>query len=577
MNLFTFDNSTYARKWFLLDLLGIIVGIIGGIGSILFRYIIDLSNYFFFDVTLPLISFNYSGFNFGIIIIPAFGGLIVGFLVKKFAPEVKGHGVPEVMEAVTLKGGNIRKRVAFLKVIASSISIGSGGSAGREGPIAQIGATFGSTVGKIFKLQPQDLRLLVVCGLSAGIAGTFNAPLGGAIFGMEVLFRGIGLFNAMPVILASVVASATAASVLGQSPAFISVITPTWSPQELIFYIILGAIFGIISVIWVRTFYLVEDTFDKIRIPSQYKPAIGGLLVGMIIMIQPRYGISGVGYEGVNLALAGQISLTLLLVLGILKIFATSITIGSGGSGGIFAPSLFIGAMLGSSIGIIFQTIFPAFINDPRTYTLAGMGSLFAGAAQAPLNVIIMIPEMSHDYSLIPPLMASSITSFFIAWIFLKGSSIYTIKLERRGINLRMGRSYSLDLVKVEDVMTKNVYTVNSKMPISAIEIIFEEEHHMGYPVIDGGKLMGIITVADVAKIPRKKRGETTVGEACTKNVITIFQDETVHEAESKIFKNNIGRLPVIKRSEPERIVGIISRTDIIRAQEIVDNRPVEQ
>jgi CIC family chloride channel protein len=515
------------------------------------------------------------GFNLGIILLPMLGGIIIGPLIIRYAYETKGHGVPEVMEVVALKDGIIRKRVAFLKVIFSSITIGSGGSAGREGPIAQIGSTIGSFLGQIFKLEPQDVKVLVVCGLSAGIAGTFNAPLGGALFGMEILFRGIGLFNAMPVILASVIGTATAVSFLGQKPAFNAGLT-SWTPPELALYIVLGMIFGIISILWIKSFYAIEDGFGRLRVQSQFKSAIGGLLTGFIIMLFPIHGIIGVGYEGVNMALMGELSLLLLLTLGVMKILATSFTIGSGGSGGIFAPSLYIGSMFGGALGLLFHSTFPSIVHQPSTYALAGMAALFAGAAQAPINVIIMIPEMSHDFALIPPIMASSVTSFFITWLFLKGSSIYTIKLQRRGVNLRMGRSFTLDLIKVEEVMTEEVVTIRPDMSVSALEILFEEHHHTGYPVVKEGEILGIVTLRDVQRLPHNKRSQVKVGEIAPRALTVAYKDETVHLALDKMYKKDIGRLPVVDKDNPKRIIGIISKHDILRAHEIASQRPTE-
>ena len=566
----------YTKRLIVLDILGALAGLAGGLGAIIFRQMVSLNNRLFFDTVLPLISFDIAGYNAGMIFLPALGGLIVGSIVMKYAPETKGHGVPEVMEAVALRGGRIRKRVAFMKIIVSSITIGSGGSAGREGPIAQIGASIGSLLAQIFKLSPNDTRLLVVCGLSAGIAGTFNAPLGGAIFGMEVLLRGISIFNATAVILASVIGAATAASVLGQRPAFNAPIITTWNPQELLLYILLGIIFGLLAVVWVKVFYAFEEVFARLRIPDRYKPVLGGLATGVLLMLFPQFGIGGVGYEGINMVLAGELTLMLVLTLGMLKILATSFTIGSGGSGGIFAPSLYIGSMFGTATGILFQAAFPNLVSHPFTYTLAGMGALFAGAAQAPLNVIVMIPEMSGDYALIPPLMASSVSSFFVAWIFLKGSSIYTIKLERRGVKLRMGRPYALDVITVEEVMTRNVVTVPSDMPVAALEIMFEEYGHMGYPIVEKDKLMGIVTLSDVQKVPNEKRGETRVIEIASKNLVVAYPDETMREALDKMYKHNIGRLPVVDRNNPQRIVGIISKKDILRAFEIATGRIIE-
>ena len=525
---------------------------------------------------LPKISLDIGDFNLGIILLLMLGGLIIGPLIMRYAPETKGHGVPEVMEAVALKDGIIRKRVAFLKVIVSSITIGSNGSAGREGPIAQIGSTIGSFLGQIFRLEPQDVKILVVCGLSAGIAGTFNAPLGGALFGLEVLFRGIGLFNAMPVILASVIGTATAVSFLGQKPAFNAEGLTSWNPPELALYIVLGMIFGIISVLWIKSFYAIEDGFERLRVPPQFKPAIGGLLTGFIVMLFSTYGIMGVGYKGVNMALMGGLSLLLLLTLGVMKIIATSFTIGSGGSGGIFAPSLYIGAMFGGVLGLLFHSTFPSIVHQPFTYALAGMAALFAGAAQAPISVIIMIPEMSHDFALIPPIMASSVTSFFITWLFLRGSSIYTIKLQRRGVNLRMGRSFTLDLIKVEEVMTEEIVTIHPDMPVSALEMLFEEHHHTGYPVVKEGEITGIVTLRDVQKLPHDKRGQVKVGEIASRVLTVAYKDETVHSALDKMHKKDVGRLPVVDKDNPKRILGIISKHDILRAHEIASKRPAE-
>jgi chloride channel protein, CIC family len=475
-----------------------------------------------------------------------------------------------------LKGGRIRKRVAFLKVIVSSVTIGSGGSAGREGPIAQIGSTIGSFLGEAFKLEPQDVKLLVVSGLAAGIAGTFNAPLGGAVFGLEVLFRGIGLFNAMPVILASVIGATTAALYLGQTPAFNAVGLTSWAPSELPLYIVLGLVFGVISVLWVKVFYGVEDVFDRMKAPPRYKPALGGIATGFLIMLFPTYGIAGVGYEGVNAALLGEFSLILLLVLGAVKLIATSFTIGSGASGGIFAPSLYMGSMFGGAMGLLFNWAFPSVVHQPFTYALAGMAALFAGAAQAPINVIIMIPEMSRDFALIPPIMASSVTSFFVAWLFLRGSSIYTIKLQRRGVNLRMGRALALDLIKVEEVMTKKVTTVALDTPIPVLELLFEEEHHTGYPVVKDGCLVGVVTLEDVRSLPDVARDRGRVRDITSKDVVVAYPDETVHSALDKMHTRRVGRLPVVDRNNPTRILGIISRHDLVRAHEIAAERPAE-
>ena len=568
---------SYARRWILLDVLGCVVGVLGGLGAVFFRLMISVNHMLFFDAILPHISLNFGGTNLGMILLPALGGLIIGPIITRLAPETKGHGVPEVMEAATLRGGRIRKRVAFLKVIVSSITIGSGGSAGREGPIAQIGATLGSIMGQLFKLGARDMKLLVVCGLAAGIAGTFNAPLGGALFGLEILYRGIGLFNAMPVILSSVIGATVASVFLGRKPAFNPEGVTTWTPQELPLYLLLGVVFGILSILWVKIFYAVENFFEKLNASPQLKPAIGGFIVGLIGVLYAGYGIMGVGYEGIDLVLAGKLTLTLLILLGFLKILATSFTIGSGGSGGIFAPSLYIGSMFGGALGILFHTMFPSIVTQPATYALAGMAALFAGAAQAPINVIIMIPEMSGTFTLIPPIMASSVTSFFIAWLILRGSSIYTIKLERRGIKLRMSRSFILDSIKVEEVMNRDVITLSPEMPVPALETLFEEYHHTGYPVVEDGKLVGIVTISDVQKVPPEKRERLKIRDIASRRLVVAYPDETVHQALDKMYVRDVGRLPVVDRRDPRKILGIISKHDILKAFELAERREAEE
>ena len=563
-----------AKKWLFLDVLGMVAGVAGGLGAIIFRLMIDINHFIFFNFLLP--NINLFGLNWGILILPALGGLLMGPIIMKFAPETKGHGVPEVMEAVALKGGKIRKRVAIFKIIVSSVTIGSGGSAGREGPIAQIGASIGSLCGEIFKLDPHDVRLLVVCGLSAGIAGTFNAPLGGMLFGLEVLYREIGLFYAIPVALASVVGAAIVSTYYGPKPSFIAPSSLTFTnPSELILYFILGFIFGILSVLWVKLFYKIEDLFNIIRLHDRYKLALGGVVTGLIGVFYPEHGILGVGYEGINLALAGEISLMVLFILGILKMVATAFTIGSGGSGGIFAPSLYIGTMFGGVLGLLFDSIFPELVNEPFTYSLAGMAALFAGAAQAPITVMIMIPEMSRDYSLFPPLMISSATSFIISYLFLKGSSIYTLKLERRGIKFKIGKAI-LEYIKVEEVMTKKVISVRKDIPLSALELLVEESGHHNFPVIEKGKLIGMVTYDELLKIPPRERSKIKIEDILNKEIHIAYKDESVQSALDKMYRYKISALPIVDENDPDHLVGILTHSDVLRAYEIAITSSLE-
>ncbi len=578
------------ERWFKVDMLAILAGLAGGIGAVLFRGMIAINQKIFFGTLLPQISFSASKYNLGLIALPALGGLIIGPIIYKVSPETKGHGVPEVMEALNLRGGRIRTRVAFIKILVSSITIGSGGSAGREGPIAQIGSSVGSMVGQRYKLTERDIRLLVVCGAAAGIAATFNAPLGGVLFGLEVLYRRIEPLDAIPILLASVVGTSVAISILGPSPSLTVPPFPFPKVQELGLYLIFGLIFGVISFVWVRIFYKIEDFFDEVKIiPPQYRLAVGGLFVGMLGIISlnilginyaetannPKImglindNIMGVGYGGVDLAMLGGLPLTLLFILGLLKIFSTSFTIGTGGSGGIFAPSLYIGTMLGGALGLTFHNYFPNLVETPTAYSLVGMGALFAGAASAPLTCIIFIPEMARNFNLFLPLMLACSTSYAVAHVLLKGSSIYTLKLERRGVKIREEWAPTLEKIKVEDAMNTNLVTISQNDYLADLHDIMLERHHLGYPVVDGNKLSGIITFDDLIKVPLDERNGVLISEIMTKNLIVTYPDETLQKALEKLHRNDIGRLPVVEKDNPEKLVGIITRSDILRALEI--------
>jgi chloride channel protein, CIC family len=584
-------NSNVSRKSYLrlklrqmeegltfVELLSIFVGVIGGLGAVGFRLLISLNQTLFFSDLLSRVSYSLGGVNVGIILLPAIGGLIVGPLVTKFAPEARGHGVPEVMEAYTLHEGRIRSRVAIVKVLASSITLGSGGSAGREGPIAQIGATAGSSIGRLLQLDSAEIRLLVICGLSSGIAGTFNAPLGGALFGMEVLQGRFSWKGTVPIILSSVVGAAVANIAFGLSPTIVAPVFHFLSATELILYFVVGLVFGILSYIWVRVFYFFEDLFSGFKLSWKYKAAIGGILTGAVGMFFPKYGILGVGYNGVDLELAGGITITMLVILGVAKILATSLTVGSGNSGGIFSPSLYIGSMFGGAMGIMFVHLFPGTATQPFAYSLAGMGAMFAGAARAPMTSMIMIPEMTNNWSLLPPLMVSCITSFYISSYLLKKSSIYTLKLERRGVDIKnLAIPDELETVKVEEVMQTKVITVSQEDLVSEFIKFPAIYGHTAYPVMADGKLAGMVNYEKALNVPPDKQNSTKVKDIMSKSPVFTFTGESVRQALKKMQEGSITKIPVVDRKNVEKLVGILTERDIVNAHEISLRRVREE
>lgn len=418
-----------------LFVLAIVTGAGGALGVVLFRYLIGFVHQLFFVWLLPLISFQAFGYNLGIVLLPVLGGLIIGPIMWRLAPELVGHGIPETLEALILEDGRIRKRVALLKVLVSGITLGSGGSAGREGPGARIGASVGSSIGQMLKLRPDEVRLLLVAGLSAGIAATFNAPLGGVLFGMEIMYRKFRLPGTviLSLILSCLISVIIAKLFITEFVAFAPV-EVNLSSMQIAYCSGLGLIFGVLSFLWVKCLYGVEHLFNKMKIVNDLKPALGGIVVGVFGVFFLKYGVMGVGYEGVGLVLRGGIPLMLLLTLAISKLLGSSFTIGSGGSGGIFAPSLYIGAMFGAVLGGLLGHISPG---SQTLFLIVGMATMFAGAARAPLTSAVLVSEVCGNYSLTIALVIPCIVSFFIASILLHRLSIYTLRPELKGMHIR--------------------------------------------------------------------------------------------------------------------------------------------
>jgi CIC family chloride channel protein len=555
------------------------VGVGAGLGAIAFRGLIDV---------VSLVSFTWlpkalSGLGRTYLLIaPTAGGLFVGWLTSRYAPEAKGHGVPEVMAAVALRGGRIRPRVTVAKALASSICIGSGGSVGREGPIVQIGSALGSSLGQLLRLGDDRIRSLVACGAAGGIAATFNAPIAGAMFALEVILGEFGVGNFAPVVLASVTANVVGGLYFGNARAFAVPPYAIRSLWEFLFYAVLGVTAAGVAVLYTRLIYRLEDWFDDLgHVPEWARPAVGGLGLGTLALLYgsvPALGygrvpqIFGVGYETMERALLNQLGLGLMLALVFLKLVGTGLTLGSGGSGGVFAPSLFIGAMLGGSWGLILQTLVPDQVAPPGAYALVGMAAVFAGAAHAPITAIIILFEMSGDYRIILPLMVTVVISMFFARHWLEGESIYTLKLTRRGVRLSSGRDIDImDGVRVEEAMTRDVRTVPADLPLNALSDRFRVTQHHGFPVVDDrNALVGIVTIQDLKRaLDDGPRPDTRVRDIATTDLLLAYPDESMATALERLGVRGVGRLPVVSREDPSRLLGAIRREDIVRAYRI--------
>ncbi|MXY26026.1 MAG: chloride channel protein [Acidobacteria bacterium] len=420
-------RSSFLPEQNYLIILAVVVGVLTGLGSVGFIYVLEMVADFARGPVASLFD------RFGaaqLVLLPALGGLMVGPLVQRFAKEAKGHGVPEVMTALARFGGYIRKRVVTVKVIASSLTIGFGGTAGREGPMVQIGAAIGSIVGQWTRLTTTDLRTLVSCGAAGGVAATFNAPIAGAIFSMEVLIGRIRT-DFLLVLLTSLSSCLVARYFLGNFPAFMAPTYSLVSPAEVPLYFLMGTIMGAAATAYVRMLYWSEDVFGRWRFPEWLKPAVGGLMVGLVIRFFPE--VYGSSFEAIESALWVRFDADLLWWLFIAALVANCATLGSGGSGGVFAPSLYMGAMLGGVFGSFAHAWFPDWTAGSGAYAMVGMAAFFAAAAKAPTTAIIILFEMTNDYRIMLPLMAAVVGSVYISHRY-SPFSIYTLRLHRRGI-----------------------------------------------------------------------------------------------------------------------------------------------
>ncbi|MDT8396831.1 MAG: chloride channel protein, partial [bacterium] len=559
--------------------IAIFIGVLGGYGALLFRYIIKLAQYGFYQDTRDALTFLPELPFYLKILLPAAGGLIVGPLVYFGAREAKGHGVPEVMEAVALRGGQIRPRVALVKIMASAISIGSGGSVGREGPIVQIGASIGSTISQLLRVSSLRQRTFVGCGAAAGIAATFNAPIAGALFAAEVILGDFGFATFSPVVLSSVTATVISRHYFGDFPAFVIPTYEVISLWEFFFYPLLGVVAGLVAVFFTTTLYKCEDWFDEFKAPEYLKPAVGGLILGCLFLVWPH--VFGVGYGAINLSLTNHLSVWLLLSLIFVKILATSITIGSGGSGGVFAPSLFIGAMTGGLFGWCVHNLFPGITADPGAYALVAMGALVAGTTHAPITAILIIFEMTATYKIILPLMFACIISTIIA-TSVKSGSIYTIKLARRGIELSQGwEQGTLRTIKVQDIMRHRVVTVYEGTPLGqVIDILKARDVSYLHVVNRDEELTGIISFRDIrSALQEEVLSNLVIAQdvATKKEIVTITPSDSILLALQEMGSRGISQLPVVQEDNQKKVIGTVSQRDVMSAYDrAILNREVE-
>jgi CIC family chloride channel protein len=498
--------------------------------------------------------------------IPALGGLFVGPFVMWFPREAKGHGVPEVMEAVVLRGGLIQGRTVALRTLASALSIGSGGSVGREGPIVQIGAAIGSAIGQMLRMPPRGLRTLVGCGAAAGIAATFNAPIAGALFAVEIIIGDFAVAQLGPIVISSVVATVLSRWLLGDHPSFLVPAYELVAPFELFPYAALGVLAGLVGLAFMELLYQSEDFFERLRIPEWLKPALGGLAVGAIGIGFPN--VYGVGYSTITPALQGSLLPMFLLGLLVAKLCATCITVGSGGSGGVFAPSLFLGAMTGGALGGLAHALFPQATAGPGAYALVAMGAVVAATTHAPITAIVMIFEMTEKISIIPPLMTACVISTLVS-TYLSRESIYTMKLARRGVDLHAPQDPNvLRRLHVREVMERDVARVSASARFDELLRLVVQSSHVEFFVVDErGALVGAISLGALRHLmldQESLRHVLVAGDLAVPNPPTVTEEDDLDTALQILGHSDLDEIAVVDRDDPHRLVGTLTSQRVI-------------
>ncbi len=547
-------------------LAALLIGAVAGLGTILIRLMIkEISDLSFWGDGSILDNIKNVPWYWRIIV-PTIGGLIVGPVIYFFSKESKRSGVPDVMQSVLIRGGYIRPRVAIVKAITTAITIGTGGSVGREGPIVQIGASIGSTVGQFFNVSAQRTKTFVGCGAAAGIAAAFNAPVAGALFAVEIILQDFAFAQFSPIVISSVMATVVSHSFEGNFTEFLIPEYQLVSYHEMWLYLALAFFVAIIGFIFVKSIYFTEDIFElKIKVPVYLKPAIGGALVGCVAVFFPD--IMGVGYESINNALLGRTIGILALLLVLVKIVSTSITVGSGASGGVFAPSLFLGAMTGVYFGGIVQKIFPGMTGDPGAYALVAMGGLVSAVTHAPITAIIMIFELTNNYTIILPLMVTCIFSTAIS-TKLSRESVYTLSLLRRNIHISHGSE--IDVMKsifVKDVFTRSTNAIPEDLNFGEIvnRLLISKDPYL--PVLnDRRELTGIISLTNIRELLFEKDVLSDVmiaSDVAEQNLLTVFPHDNCQSVLEKLDQIVLQGIPVVDPENPKLFLGMIWRRDI--------------
>ena len=566
-----------AGKW---TLYFILIGVIAGLGSIVFNYLCRLGMHYFMDVLAGyrppppagehhLIPPTSTPFNPLILLfLPAFGGLLSGWLVYTYAPEAEGHGTDAAIDAYHRSGGFIRGRVPIIKTIASALTLTTGGSGGREGPIAQIGAGFGSFLATVLKLSDRERRIMMAAGVGAGIGSIFRAPLAGALFAAEVLYRDPEFESEVliPAGISSVVAYCVFCLENGWGSLFDSPDFLFQNPLELGPYLVLSLVLVITGFLYVKCFYGVAHIFKAIKIPNHLKPAIGGLCTGIIGFFLPQTLSFGYGFA--QKAIYNELTIPFLFFLAIGKIFTTSFSIGSGGSGGVFGPSIVIGGAMGGVMGKMFHQIMTGVITEPGAFVIVGMAGFFSAVSNAPISTIIFISEMTNSYHLLLP----SLLVCSVSYLASRKWTIYEKQVKSKINSPAHAGDFFVDIlqaIRVKDLihLVKNVEVIPQDMTFGDFRKFFSETKQHYFPVVDQFKrLVGIFSSTDIRAVLFSQGIENLVvmNDVATFDIILTTPSEDLNSVLQKFTIKNIDSLPVVSDDDHGILIGMLNRREVI-------------
>ncbi len=549
-------------------LLALVIGGLAGLGAVFFRWLIGFEIGLFWPDGNGFVDQYQQAhwiLRFGA---PVLAGLILGPLLATVAPEIKGPGVPEVMASLALRDGIIRHRVTVAKSFATATFIAAGCSVGREGPIVQIGSSIGSSLTQLFRLGPDYRRLAVACGAAAGIAATFQAPMAGTLFAVEILLFDLEVASLSNIVVAAVTGTVISKLFWSNETVFQIPFFTLHHPGELLLYFALGLAAGLFSLLFMACVFGLTRLLQQLRVPSWLTPAVGGLVVGAVGLVRPE--ALGVGYETINTMLHGQVVLSAALFLLAAKLITTSACVGSGMSGGIFAPSLFLGAALGSIFGCLAGIIWPDTPLSPAHYALVGMGAVVAGTTLAPITAILTIFELTYNYEIVLPLMTACIPSIIVVRL-LHGYSIYETKLLMQGIRIVRGHDANrMREMKVKDFICRDFEPIRKHTPFHDLvrQVLASSFPH--FMVLDEkDRLVGVLTLRDIrAQLadPEYDGEHVTAENLMQKKIITVREDQNLEEAFHLFSRRSFSFLPVVAVHDPTHVVGCLKKDDLITA-----------